>query len=207
MSLLYACSLNAQNKSILKSKDNIFRLRPINPALPIDTLIHESNNGVFKITPSGLLTFPSGISYQLKIEKNLIVEQASIYQTKGFTYVFHDETNLMEGGFWLVKIDNSNMQQIYKEYIVSVSSGPIIKDNYTYITFSTHAKKIDLETGKNVWYHQDVRNGNVDIKIDLDTIIFDNSVVKFISRKSHSILQNDTIVIDDKIGKIIKTSF
>ena len=201
--LLYFETYSQNNSSINKQNEIVKQLRFKNPNTPIDTLIYKTKKEYIQITPSGLITTSKKFHHQLNIEKDLMVEDACVYENDTHYYIIYTESDLMESVGFLEKINKQNSKSEYRNYIQwSGYPKPLIRNGNLYYASWGNVGKIKLESGKTLWHKNHLYDSKKNAFGGFDSIIYNNNLVKFSSKKPRT-EKIDLITVNDETGEVL----
>ena len=172
-----------------------------NPDKPIeDTLILKVYDKNFLITPLGL--FKTNINDTIKLETDLIVNRAYLYDTDEHFYVFFTDTDHDGATSWIQKISKNPLKSEYVEQIQGFNLGqPIIDGESVYVSAIGFIGKIDLRTGSYDWKQHNLYDNEKYSFNSFDTVLINKTQIEFVSENYRS-KKVDKVVVDNQTGEI-----
>lgn len=172
-----------------------------NPERPIeDTLILETDNKAFLITPLGLFKTAENDTIHLKTE--LIVEEAYLYVDETSFFVFFTDTDHEGATSWIQRFSKNPLKSAYVKQIPGFNLGqPIIDGQFAYVTALGFVGKIDLQIGEYVWKHKELYDNEKYSFNSFDTVVLKHNETEFIS-ENYKTDKIDKVIVDNQTGEI-----
>jgi hypothetical protein len=172
-----------------------------NPNKPVeDTLILNTDNKDFLITPLGL--FKTYNKDSIRLETELIVERAYLYETDEYFYIFFTDTDNDGATSWIQKLSKSPLKSEYVEQIQGFNLGqPIIDGKSAYVSAIGFIGKIDLNTGSYIWKHHNLYDKEKYSFNSFDTVIIENNQIEFVSENYRS-KKVDKVIVNNQTGEL-----
>ncbi|MBC7400855.1 MAG: hypothetical protein H7289_13015 [Mucilaginibacter sp.] len=168
-----------------------------------DTVYASLNNIDFTIYPDGNIEeFKKGspkVSYKLSTNKR--VETAFISFYRNNLIVYYTETDSESGGSVVESFDTATQKLNWKARAYGFNLGnPVIKTNIAYISTIGFVGKLNLETGKYYWKHENLYDRDIYAFNQFDSVLFVDHNVIFISKRTTQKI-TDSIIVNDATGK------
>jgi hypothetical protein len=206
---LISCQENTKGTAdapVNSSADILFPVKAqfINPVrtYDTDTLIARVDKTDFQITPEGKVSWGHDPADTFHLATEILVEKAFLYVKNDTLFAFYTETDNDVATSRLEKIDLGSRRRIWKSEIPGFNLGiPYIRENFAYVTTIGGIGKLDLYNGRYVYQNTDLYDREKDAFNNFDTILFQEDLTIFVSRK-HINNRIDSIIVKESTGEI-----
>jgi len=169
-----------------------------------DTMFATINNHKCLIDYTGEVYKEDGSLY-FNIRCDNYIDKLYFFNVDSALIAFYVDTDMDCAGARVEMIDIKNNKTIWKTFAGGFNlARPVIVNHYAYLSTVGFVGKLDLRNGKFLWrfddlYYWDNKSRGKYNSFD-EPIFFRDSMVLFLS---HGIYSLDSIVVDDRTGKIL----
>lgn len=168
-----------------------------------DTMFVTLNDEKFLITPEGKVKKKDGTLF-FNIHCDNLIEQLYFFRIDNDWVAVYEDTDMDCTGNVVERIDVKNNKSVWKVYAGGFnSSKPVRVDNNVYISTIGFVGKLDISTGKYQWQYDNLYRDGKYNSFD-ETKFLNANEILFRSVNPMNETMVDSIIIDDKTGKIIR---